>query len=85
LASLDDPQDFAVFNVGGGNPIRLDDLVRAVGEVTGCDIKTEVQPVQPGDVSLTWANPALIEEVLGWKAKVSVLDGLRQYVEWLER
>ena len=52
LASLDNPQDFAVLNVGGGNPIRLDALVRAVGEVTGREITTEVQPVQPGDVSL---------------------------------
>ena len=85
LVSLDNPQDFSVLNVGGGNPIRLDALVRAVGTVTGCEIKTEIHPVQPGDVSLTWANPALIKEVLGWKAEVPVLDGLRKYVEWLDR
>ena len=81
LAALSKPQGFAVFNVGGGSPIRLDALVDAVGQATGCSIQTEKLEDQPGDVALTWADPTLIQECLGWSAEVDILEGLRRTVE----
>ena len=71
---------FAVFNVGGGSPVTLNDLVQAIGEATGKTLNLEHLPEQPGDVSLTWADASSIEASLGWSAQTSLLEGLRRTV-----
>jgi len=81
LAALAKPQDFAVLNVGGGAPIRLDALVEAIAQATGKAIQTDLLDEQPGDVALTWADPTQIQESLGWSAQVDILEGLRRTVE----
>jgi len=83
LAALASPQPEAVLNVGGGNPVRLDALVQAVGDACGVTPVVEHQGDQPGDVPLTWADPTAVAEMLGWKAEVSLEDGLRKVVEWV--
>ena len=80
LAALAKPQDFAVLNVGGGSPIRLDALVEAIAQATGHEIQTDIFDEQPGDVGLTWADPSQIQERLGWSAQVDILEGLRRTV-----
>ena len=80
LAALANPQSFAVFNVGGGAPIKLDALVDAVSQATGQSIRTIRLDEQPGDVGLTWADPTAIREVLGWSAQVDIVEGLRRTV-----
>jgi len=82
LAALAHPQSFEVINVGGGNPIRLNALVDAVSEATGVSLQTDVQPEQPGDVPLTWADPSKAERLLGWTARVPLVEGLRRTVAW---
>jgi nucleoside-diphosphate-sugar epimerase len=77
LATIDTPQKCAVFNVGGGNPIGLGELVAAIEEAVGCSMNVRHVDSQPGDVSLTWADPTLIRSELGWEPRVSLVDGLR--------
>lgn len=81
LAALDRPQGFGTFNVGGGRPVTLNALVTAIGEATGCSIQVEHHDIQPGDVSLTWADPRAIRDALGWSAGTELVEGLRQTVD----
>ncbi len=85
LAAIARPQPDAVFNVGGGSPVRLDALVQAVGEACGVTPDVVHEGEQPGDVPLTWADPSAVAETLGWKAEVSLEEGLHKYVEWARR
>ncbi len=83
LAAVEQPQPFAVLNVGGGSPVTLNDLVHSIGMATGKTLKLDHLPEQPGDVSLTWADPSAIQSVLGWSAQTSLIDGLRRTVQSL--
>ena len=80
LAALDKPDGFSVFNVGGGAPVSLDELVAAISDATGCRVQVEYLEEQPGDVSLTWADPSRIKTDLGWQAQVDLDAGLRMTV-----
>ncbi len=80
LAAVDQPVGFGLFNVGGGRPVTLSALVEAIGEATGRSISVEHLERQPGDVSLTWADPGAIKAALGWQADTLLVDGLRQTV-----
>jgi len=80
LAALGQPQGFEVLNVGGGSPVTLNGLVAAIAEATGREVEIERLEEQPGDVSLTWADPSRIRELLGWSAEVELVEGLRRTV-----
>jgi UDP-glucuronate 4-epimerase len=77
LVALDNSFDFSVLNVGGGTPVTLDELVAAVAVATGCAVDVVHIEGQPGDVSLTWADPTQIRACLGWTAEVGLVEGLR--------
>ena len=81
LAAVDAPQGFSVFNVGGGAPVRLTELVAAIEEAVGRPMRVRHIATQPGDVSLTWSDPSRIRQALGWEAEVSLVNGLRTMLE----
>jgi UDP-glucuronate 4-epimerase len=80
LAALAKPTGFSLFNVGVGEPVTLNGLVDAIFEATDCTVPVERFPEQPGDVSLTWADPSAIEAALGWRAEVGLIAGLERTV-----
>lgn len=83
LASLDRPRPYAVINVGGGRPVTLADLARAVGRATGRAVTVEELPPQPGDVPLTHASTARAEALLGWRPMVGLDEGLARTAAWM--
>lgn len=73
-----------IFNVGGGDPIRLDRLVALLGEALGREVRMERLSDQPGDVRLTAADLRRSERELGYRPQVSIAEGLRRFVRWYE-
>jgi UDP-glucuronate 4-epimerase len=83
LAALDTPLGFAVLNLGGGRPIRLDALVALIGEVTGRSLRVERLGTQRGDVPLTFADLRAAKAALGYAPRVGLVDGLCQTRDWM--
>jgi UDP-glucuronate 4-epimerase len=73
-----------IFNVGGGEPIRLDRLIALLGEALGREVRQERLPDQQGDVRVTAADLRRAEQELGYRPQVSIADGLRRFVRWYE-
>ena len=73
---------FGPFNVGTGVETSVNDLVRALREVTGTEFAPRHQPPRPGEVERSCLDPARAAAVLGWRAEVSLEDGLRRTLEW---
>ena len=42
----------------------------------------ELLQMQPGDVSMTYADTSKLEADVGYKPSTSLRDGLRYFVEW---
>lgn len=70
----------SVFNVCGGNPVTLQDVIDAVSEATGRPVRIERRAVSVGDVARTGGTADAIRAALGWTARVSVLDGIQRQV-----
>jgi UDP-glucuronate 4-epimerase len=73
-----------IFNVGGGEPIRLDRLIALLGEALGREVRFERLPDQPGDVRLTAADLGRATRELGYHPRVPITEGLRRFVRWYE-
>jgi UDP-glucuronate 4-epimerase len=71
-----------VFNLGGGEPVRLDRLIAMLGERLGVVPRIEQHPPQVGDVRRTEADLAKATRVLGYRPATLIGAGLDRFVEW---
>lgn len=73
-----------VFNVGTGQPTRMRDLVDTLADIYGKDIPAECPgSFRPGDVRHFVHNADQLN-ALGWQPTVSLQEGLRRYVDWIQ-
>jgi UDP-glucuronate 4-epimerase len=82
LLAIDRPSSYAVYNLGNGNPVSLNELISMLGEALEVEIKIEQLGDQVGDVPVTWADVSLAGQEIGYSASVSLLEGLRRFVAW---
>lgn len=83
---------YAVYNIGNNHPERLLDFVTILQEELirvgilpkdyDFEAHKELVPMQPGDVSVTYANTTALERDFGFKPSTSLRDGLRKFAEW---
>jgi len=74
---------FEVLNLGSDRPVRLDELIRVLGEELGLEPRIEQLPPQPGDVERTWADITRAKLLLGYGPRTPFREGIRRFVEWL--
>ena len=83
---------YAVYNIGGGQPENLldyistlqEELVRAGVLPENYDFEghRELVGMQPGDVPVTYADSAALEQDYGFRPKIGIREGLRKFAEW---
>ncbi|NWW89318.1 GALE epimerase, partial [Rhynochetos jubatus] len=57
-----------IYNLGTGTGYSVLQMVRAMEKASGREIKYKITSRREGDVASCYANPALAERELGWKA-----------------
>jgi UDP-glucuronate 4-epimerase len=72
------------FNIGGGARVRLDRLLVLIAQALGGQPVVERVPDQPGDVRLTAADLRRAERELGYRPRVGIEEGIREFVRWYE-
>ena len=83
---------YAVYNIGNSRPENLlefvdilqQELIRAgvLPENFDFDAHKKLVPMQPGDVAVTYADTAALEQDYGFRPNTALRDGLRKYAEW---
>jgi UDP-glucose 4-epimerase len=72
-----------VFNIASGVETSLDALAMALLDAMGSDLRPEYHPTGPTAlVSRRFADVSKARQLLGFEARVSLEDGLRQLVTW---
>ncbi len=74
------------FNISAAEERPVADIARLIWEACGNDpaeFALEPQPSFPVDVQRRWPSVAKAEQLLGWRARVDLRDGIAQTVEWL--
>ncbi|MDR2579571.1 MAG: NAD-dependent epimerase [Fibromonadaceae bacterium] len=70
------------FNIGRGEPVDLMRFIEILENELGKTAIKEFLPMQPGDVPVTWADTAELEKVVGYKPKISLEQGVKEFAEW---
>jgi len=72
------------WNLGGSQPVRLADMIDAIGRVVGRTPVIEPLPMQPGDVQRTWADLARSRSELDFEPTTDFQSGLQRQWDWLQ-
>ncbi|MGC2289830.1 MAG: NAD-dependent epimerase/dehydratase family protein [Thermoplasmata archaeon] len=70
------------FNLGGGTPAPLTEVLRILQELAGHPIAIRPGEAPPGDPRATWADTRRAQEILHFHPRVSLTEGLRYQWEW---
>ena len=73
---------YSVYNIGNSSPVELMDYITALEEALEIKAEKNMMPMQPGDVHETSADTAALYEVIGFKPKTSVKEGVKNFVDW---
>ena len=75
-------KDYEVFNVGTGRGVSVMELVEAFERVNGLKLNYRIAGRRAGDAVSVWADTALANEELGWKAVRSLDETLAAAWAW---
>ena len=69
-------------NLGTGKPVSVLQMVRAFERASGRPVPYRITDRRPGDVAACWADPALAERLLGWRARRDLQAMCRDAWRW---
>ncbi len=72
----------AIYNLGNDQPAMLGDLVAAIGSAAGITPILDYQPMQPGDVTATWADIGPARRDLGYAPATPLRVGVPRFIDW---
>lgn len=82
LKALEYSYPFEIFNLGSSQPIKLSYMIDVLEREIGQNAIKEFLPIQPGDVSETFADISKAKEKLGWSPNTSFENGVKDFISW---
>ena len=73
---------YQVFNLGESQTVTLAYLIELLEKELGVKAIIDRQPMQPGDVPITFANIEKARAMLGYNPSVKIEEGVRRFVAW---
>lgn len=71
-----------VFNLGESETTELSRLIELLEKSLGKKAVIDQQPMQPGDVPITYADISKARRLLGYDPKTKVEEGIPKFVDW---
>lgn len=75
---------FRIYNLGGGNPVKLIDFIQILENALGKKAKINFKPLRPEDVLATHADASDTEETIGFKPSIQLETGIPKFVAWFK-
>lgn len=78
-----DSSEYQAINIGTGRGITVWELIAAFEQASGRSLKSVDGPPRPGDVCGVYTASTKASELLGWSARLTETDGIRDALAWL--
>jgi nucleoside-diphosphate-sugar epimerase len=82
-AGFGDAQGVAL-NIGGGSRVSVNQVIAALQDLLGRELRVDYRPSEHGDVRHTSADITLAAQMLGYQPAVGLRDGLAAELSWAE-
>jgi UDP-glucuronate 4-epimerase len=71
-----------VYNIGDSQPVGLMEMIATLETALGAEARKIMRPMQPGDVTATYADITKLHALTGYQPKVPLKDGLEKFAKW---
>ena len=85
LLNKENTQKIEIFNLGTGKGNSVLELINTFEKVSGQKINYKIVERRPGDVPATYADTTKANDVLGWKAELTLEDALASAWAWEQK
>jgi UDP-glucuronate 4-epimerase len=76
---------FGIYNLGESQTVTLSELIALLEQALGRKALVDRQPLQPGDVPITYADISKARRDLGYDPRTKIAEGIPRFVEWFRR
>lgn len=73
---------YEIFNLGESQTTELGELISLLERSLDMNAIIDRQPVQPGDVPVTFADISKAKQMLGYNPTTKIAEGIPKFVEW---
>ena len=74
-----------IYNIGNSNPEVLMEFVELIEKTLKLNAKKKLLPIQPGDVSKTYADIEESKKDLKFFPKVKISEGIPKFIHWYKK
>ena len=71
-----------VYNIGDSQPVGLMEMISTLEAALGAEAEKIMRPMQPGDVTATYADVSKLNALIGYRPKVPLKEGLEKFAAW---
>ena len=85
IGALDRPPpagENRILNIGDSRPVGLMEMITTLEQALGREAEKLFRPMQPGDVTATYADISRLKALTGYQPKVKLEEGLPRFVDW---
>ena len=75
---------YEIFNLGESQVVTLSRMIELLEAALGKKAVIDRQPLQPGDVPITYANIDKAGAQLGYHPRVKIEEGIQRYAAWVK-
>lgn len=83
--SKQDPGSSDIVNLGTGKGTSVLQIINTFEEITESKLNWKFGPRRAGDVEQIYADASRAEKVLGWKAKLTIADAIKDAWNWEQK
>lgn len=76
--------NYQIINLGTGEGTTVYELIKAFEDVVGSTIPVQEAPRRPGDAVGAYTRSTKALDLLGWKAQLSIEDGIQSTLDWFD-
>ena len=76
---------FDIFNIGTERGIKVKDVIDGIFKIVGFKVAISDLGKRPGDVHANYASSKKLTNAVGWKAKVSLQEGLKRTISYYKK
>ena len=74
---------YDIFNIGNDNPVELNYVISLIEKYTKKKARIKYIAREKADMKDTWANIDKAKRILSWEPSVSIDEGIKRTVEWM--
>jgi UDP-glucuronate 4-epimerase len=76
---------FEIFNLGESQTVKLSELISLIEQALGRQAVIDRQPLQPGDVPITFADISKARRMLDYQPQIKAEKGIPLFVDWFRQ